>query len=763
MEEFRETEKSFYAYRRLKFIEEEIDRLRPEIALLDPVEGNKRIQPLEQKVNNLHWTSKSLNIDFKLNLMKGLSNQAEDLANDGSNAVAEMGTVGVKVLGVIRDVTEISENLGTGVTAQLLETSVAKGRELLASMQDRSFSKTRVKAEEERELSRTSLDVVKAWANPVEQFKIDVGRTKDQLAKFESDLDDLHNRTNTADTMATQAKQGNFRNSAPQAESKIKKINQLHEAAKGSYQLAQDLVSEAEVMVENAKESYGGLSDLADNIDDYANEFKDRLRNFEAEDENMFRLEGDAANKVGELTDQARELENIAARSKMPAETALQAAQAYENILTYMNEGREAARKAAQDAEKAFAMSDGVASKTNSALKTIQEMYEDAGDADQSVNNELGPSLENSKVNVKAVGEKTKEIKQNLASITKQVEKMGSLSDTIMDTKDKASRAQTDAHDALTSINARATEISRNKEKAYDLRDAHSSMNLYIANTEKSLNDYEQKPGGRNRRDAYQESDIAARLLRLTQQKEAIHRSGDMVNDLVSSIRDKISLARDALAQIEHPGVAFTRGSHLELELPSNLPDLAAKTDVSFFVNVTNPGNSEERAFFFYMGNLEDTHKRIPNTLTDDYMAVQVVKGGLVSLTMDLGAGPTELTSRVPVMYSEWNKIEVSRQGYEVNLTLKWEEGLGEVSSDTVTGQLPMLDEKGQPFGSVFNLHPEYSRIFVGGFPTESTPVQERVRATDMEGQMEGLVIGGRSVGLWNLKSSRMISGASAR
>ena len=74
-----------------------------------------------------------------------------------------------------------------------------------------------------------------------------------------------------------------------------------------------------------------------------------------------------------------------------------------------------------------------------------------------------------------------------------------------------------------------------------------------------------------------------------------------------------------------------------------------------------------------------------------------------------------------------------------------------------------MLDDKGQPFGSVFNLHPEYSRIFVGGFPTESTPVQERVRATDMEGQMEGLVIGGRPVGLWNLKSSKMIGGAAAR
>ena len=111
-------------------------------------------------MNNLHWTSKSLNLDFKLNLMAGLANQAEDLSADGSNAVAEMGAVGVKVLGVIKDVTEISEALGTGVTAQLLETSVAKGRELLASMQDRSFAQTRVKAEEERELSRALIEQV---------------------------------------------------------------------------------------------------------------------------------------------------------------------------------------------------------------------------------------------------------------------------------------------------------------------------------------------------------------------------------------------------------------------------------------------------------------------------------------------------------------------------------------------------------------------------------------------------------------------------
>ena len=30
---------------------------------------------------------------------------------------------------------------------------------------------------------------------------------------------------------------------------------------------------------------------------------------------------------------------------------------------------------------------------------------------------------------------------------------------------------------------------------------------------------------------------------------------------------------------------------------------------------------------------------------------------------------------------------------------------------------LPRIDQLGRPVGDVFNLHPEYSRIFVGGFP----------------------------------------------
>ena len=150
------------------------------------------------------------------------------------------------------------------------------------------------------------------------------------------------------------------------------------------------------------------------------------------------------------------------------------------------------------------------------------------------------------------------------------------------------------------------------------------------------------------------------------------------------------------------------------------------------------------------------------NYLADDYMALQVGKEGYVTLTMDIGAGPLELSSSSPLPYNDWVKIDVSRRGYQVNLTVGTEKDIGNIEMDTVSDYLPYLDDKGQPFGSVFNLHQEYSKIFVGGFPTEKK-VQSKITSTDMEGQVEGLKINGKPVGLWNLKSSKMISGASTR
>ena len=107
----------------------------------------------------------------------------------------------------------------------------------------------------------------------------------------------------------------------------------------------------------------------------------------------------------------------------------------------------------------------------------------------------------------------------------------------------------------------------------------------------------------------------------------------------------------------------------------------------------------------------------------------------IIQATIDFGAGASEVYSSEPVKYGQWNRLQIERNGYEVTLTVSSEEGPGEVTRDTVTQRLPKFDEHGRPFGSVFNLHPDYSKIYIGGFPT-TAKIQDAVRETFMYGQV---------------------------
>ena len=62
---------------------------------------------------------------------------------------------------------------------------------------------------------------------------------------------------------------------------------------------------------------------------------------------------------------------------------------------------------------------------------------------------------------------------------------------------------------------------------------------------------------------------------------------------------------------------------------------------------------------------------------TDDFLALEVVEGGRCKLTMDMGAGITEVYSTIPIVYDQWNFIEIERAGYKVTMTISSEAGQG--------------------------------------------------------------------------------------
>jgi hypothetical protein len=347
---------------------------------------------------------------------------------------------------------------------------------------------------------------------------------------------------------------------------------------------------------------------------------------------------------------------------------------------------------------------------------------------------------------------------------------MVDLSTGIEETKILAGRSLNDANGALTSIDARHKQISAQTAVTNDVRNNNTAFDVAVTNIRKALNEYESQPNRGRRGDVppdrekrqVTENDITDRLDKLTKKKNAIENLANSNSDLVGSIQDYVNQARALLGKMNKPAVTFATGSNLELKNPDNLEELATKTDISFYVKGVGASNdsseANDRAFMFYLGNLEGTRKILPKVLSDDFMALEVMKSGFAQLTMDLGSGPVTITSMEPLKANDWSQVVVRREGRHVELVVRTENGPGELEEDTVDADFPLMDEDGNPHlsGSVFNLHQEHSRIYVGGFPTGSG-VQNSVRSTDMTGQIEGLMIGGKEVGLWNYKAATRI------
>lgn len=95
MTEFLGVESSVFAYQRLNYIEKEVNRLAPEISLLNPQEGSRRLEPLESQANDQHQLAKSLNVDFKLQLMDEIREEARDQDEKAMKTVTEMDMVSV--------------------------------------------------------------------------------------------------------------------------------------------------------------------------------------------------------------------------------------------------------------------------------------------------------------------------------------------------------------------------------------------------------------------------------------------------------------------------------------------------------------------------------------------------------------------------------------------------------------------------------------------------------------------------------------------
>lgn len=204
------------------------------------------------------------------------------------------------------------------------------------------------------------------------------------------------------------------------------------------------------------------------------------------------------------------------------------------------------------------------------------------------------------------------------------------------------------------------------------------------------------------------------------------------IGDKIGKLRRQVEMARD-IANSINVGVNFHPNTTLELKTPENLQLLATNSKISTFFRTEKPNG-----FVLYLGNGEPSEQK--RAKHNDFMALEIENGYPV-LTVDLGYGPERLISDKYVADGEWRQAIVERTGNNIQLTIREElENNTEkvhVANDTLTG----------PY-SVFNVDQD-SRLFVGGYPPDFN-IQDGVKYSSFEGQIEGVKVGDNDVGLWN-------------
>uniref|UniRef100_A0A0K2UE20 Laminin subunit alphalike [Acyrthosiphon pisum] n=1 Tax=Lepeophtheirus salmonis TaxID=72036 RepID=A0A0K2UE20_LEPSM len=761
MKEFLGVESSFFAYKKLNYIQDEMLRLQPEIELLNPAEGSRRLEPLEKTLSDHESMAKSLNIDYKESIMNNLKEEANELEKLALNSGELIDNTRIDIDTVTMDMQKIAEGLGSGVTPEQLESAVLIAMQWVDSMKLLNFSNERQMAIEEQIVARDLVKEVNNFIAPLKQLKMDVNATKSSIQNLWYKLEDLKNNSINASDKLKKAEQLNFRNSDPPASNKRLTILKLEENAKSMNEMGSDLIKESDLFLAKARDNLiDTLPQENTKLQDMHIELSSNLeqaRNV-IEDNNMNAIRN-AEQHAYNLQNQANGLQNIIDKVKTPGNRTLEATNAYEKIVESVKVATEKSETASTDANDAARMSKGVGKKAAQSKDRTQELYNSAKESESVISEELSPWLEHSKKTVEEANEKTKATKQILESASRALDILPSLTDQLERSASDANEAETHSNDALASIHARADEISQDMANAKNLHRDYSEMKYSLDATKKVLEDLEKR---RSRRDADNDGgNVVSRIEKLIEAGNRISSLTVNASGMLKSLKDRVKNVRFNLKKIGRPGVTFQQSSYLELKTPENINSEALNTKVSLYFNVTKRSDGDERAFIFYMGNVIDTHTKMPRATTDDFMAVEVVNGGAIKTTIDMGAGEIEILSASTIDYGEWHHLELERLEHTITMTLKKDRS-GAIDEDIIRSSLPLVDKFKRPFGSVFNLHPKYSKIFVGGFPNHAG-IQDAVRETFMEGQIENLKIGNQDIGLWNYVDARNIRGARQR
>uniref|UniRef100_A0A146MHL0 Laminin subunit alpha n=2 Tax=Lygus hesperus TaxID=30085 RepID=A0A146MHL0_LYGHE len=742
-DEFESVALSHFSKRRLIYIDETVDAMRPKVenlTRLDISPLNELVDELENNVTrnedmkNRAWNK--VNVDVK-NMQANLNTEALKVAKD---AIMEAEKA---VAGVI----DISQGFDSGngpkvgISNLEFDESLKEAKRVLESITKELTEVSKINQMKE-EFNTThlpkankALEGILKLKQPQDEQEAKLLAVKKRIEVLDGKIAELKKNSQEASKKAGELLSWTKKQKDLEIPKKYEKINELNSMAQKNLATTYEILSNVTNLL---SQSSNNLLMTYANDKDIFNQHSQELDNIldkNLRPEVLDQLEGqvtDALNYAYALDNQARDLQRVS----MTDRNDTNAIQAYNKIVNVLRDALITAEMAKNVSESAEVTSDGIGNKAEEAEKAsfdLQEQANSALDSAQAAERRLITSVGDiEKLN------KTKDELQGEANwIDNTIDKISPRNpdNSIISSAERSAATIDEIRNAVGDTLTNVEELKNlSKQLVNDRSDATSAVNEtshFLEEVEDIL------------------PDVSDSTSKLSSRPKELNTLGTNLKQALTNLKKQIERARYAANKI-NLGVLVQPDTFLELKMPQSLPEQEINNHISLFFKSHVPDG-----LLFFLGNAKAVEKRAKKSVnTGDFVALELNNWQL-KLIIDLGDGPTSIVSDKIISGDHWYQAVIERTGKSLRLTV-----IEESQNKSTVSYIKDGIVKGQ--ATVLNIDKSSSKLFVGGMsPDFSHP--SAVNYESFNGQVADVVVGDSVVGLWNFEDERNINATRKR
>lgn len=721
IEEFKTVAGGYFTAQKLNYYDDLVEKLVPEVKALDP--NGINLSPSMNAVDSIELDTKNLNrrVQFAEQRAKELSTNGIKLTNSSIDVLDSSRFALSNVKNTIKEVEKLADSFDASESTRA-DNAIAEASEILQLIQNQmSDSSPTFKQLEDAE---SHLLNIERFSEPVKEQNLKLDALRNQIGSFSDKMEDLFDWSVASTDNSLKAQLLHSKNKAATLNLKFDTVaNQSKDAWKN--------INGTDLFGKKGDVTMGEIYRHLKSLENVNNELKEVCQQVDKklpqQDEDLQKLDEimeQATENQNKLVKIAKELSSELSNVTANSETALKAANSYTDIVGAVQSAQNAVKNAKLAAGNATQLTDGIEDRAGAGDQVARDMLDQARKSLNAVQSDLQPHLNQSSQAVDNIYELNKQSDDQTTAINIALDqiKPDSQAEIWQEARDNAINAQEKAQEALNILKPIVkdlpSELTRAKQMPKEVDDTNKDIAQASKQVERVMNLF---------------PNLQNLVNDLGERQEKTDKIGSDLSDRIERLKKQIEMARDVANSIK-VGVNFHPNTTLELRPPSNLNQLATTSRVSAFVKTDKPNG-----FLLYLGNENKSGPR--RNKRDDFMALEV-ENGYPILTIDLGNGPERIISNKYIANGQWHQVIVERTGNDVKLIVREEIADGKDQLHEVTGIVPGAD-------SVFNVDAENSKLFVGGYPPDYN-IQDGLKYSSFEGQIEDLRIGDQEAGLWN-------------